>query len=216
MFADDTNLFCSGKHIKTLFQTANIELEKIAIWFQANKLSLNESKTKFTLFHKSWDKDNLPLKLPILKINNFEIKRTTSIKFLGIMVDENLTWNDHIHILQNKLSKNIGLLYRAKPYFDKNTMTTLYFSFFHSYLNYGNIAWASTTKSKRRKIASQQRQAVNAMPKNDNQETTNSRKFMEEKGILNGYKLNLYQVLISCLEYTMRQSQKVFKLSFNT
>ena len=51
MFADDTNLFSSGKHIKTFFQTASIELEKIAIWFQANKLSLNESKTKFTLFH---------------------------------------------------------------------------------------------------------------------------------------------------------------------
>ena len=66
-------------------------------------------------------------------------------------------------------------------------MTTLYFSFFHSYLNYGNIAWASTTKSKPRKIASQQRQAVNAIPKNDNQEITNSRKFMEENGILNVY-----------------------------
>ena len=74
-------------------------------------------------------------------------------------------------------------------------MTTLYFSFFHSYLNYGNIAWASTTKSKLRKIASQQRQAVNAIPKNDNQEITNSRKFMEENGILNVYKLNLCQVL---------------------
>ena len=112
MFANDTTLFSLGKHIKTLFQTANIELEKIAIWFQADKLSLNESKTKFTLFHKSWDKDNLLLKLPILKINNFEIKRTTSIKFLGIMVDENLSWNDHIQILENKLAKNIGLLYR--------------------------------------------------------------------------------------------------------
>ena len=53
MFTDDTNLFCSGKHIETLFPTANIELEKIAIWFQASKLSLNESKTKFTVFHKS-------------------------------------------------------------------------------------------------------------------------------------------------------------------
>ena len=53
MFANDTNLFCSEKHIKTLFQTVNIELEKIAIWFQASKLSLNESKIKFTLFHKS-------------------------------------------------------------------------------------------------------------------------------------------------------------------
>ena len=114
MFADDTNLFFPGKYIKTLFQTANIELEKIAIWFQAKKHSLNESKTKFTLFHKSWDIDYLPLKLLILTINNFEIKRTTSIKFLGILVDENLTWNDHIHILENKLSKNVGLLYRSK------------------------------------------------------------------------------------------------------
>ena len=61
------------------------------------------------------------------------------------MVDENLTWNDHIHILEKELSKNIGLLYRAKPYLDKNTMTSLYFSFFHNYLNYGNIPWASTT-----------------------------------------------------------------------
>ena len=111
MFADDTNLFCSGKHIRTLFQTANIEIDKIAIWFQVNKLCLNESKTKFTLFHKFWDKDNLPLKLPILKINNFKIKRTTSVKFLGIMVDENLTWNDPIHILENKLSKNVCLQY---------------------------------------------------------------------------------------------------------
>ena len=212
MFSNDTNLFCSGKHIKTLFQTANIELEKIAIWFQANKLSLNEKKIKFTLFHKSWDKDNLPLKLPILKINNFEIKRTTSIKFLGIMVDENLTWNDHIHILENKLSKNIGLLYRAKPYLDKNTMTTLYFSFFHSYLNYGNIAWASTTKSKLRKIASQQRQAVNAIPKNDNQEITNSRKFMEENGILNAYKLNFYQVL----NFMFRVHNETIPKSFQT
>ena len=69
-------------------------------------------------------------------------------------------------------------------------MTTLYFSFFHSYLSYGNIAWASTSKSKLRKIARQQRQAVNGIPKNNNQEITNSRKFMEENGILNVYKLN--------------------------
>ena len=74
-------------------------------------------------------------------------------------------------------------------------MATLYFSFFHSYLNYGNIAWASTTKSKLRKIASQQRQTVNAVPKNHNQEIINSRKFMEENDILNVYKLNLHQVL---------------------
>ena len=120
------------------------------------------------------------------------------------MVDENLTWNDHIHILESKLSKNIGL--------DKNTMTTLYFSFFHKYLNYGNIAWASTTKSKLRKIASQQRQAVNAIPKDINQEITNSRMFIEENGILNVHKLNLYQVL----NFMFRVNNQTVRKSFET
>ena len=130
------------------------------------------------------------------------------------MVGENLTRNEHIHILENKLSKNIGLLYRAKPYLDKNTMTTLHFSFFHSYLNYGNIAWASTTKSKLRTIASEQRQAVNAIPKNDNQEITNSRKFMEENGILNVYKLNLYQVLNFMFRVHNETIPKCFQTKF--
>ena len=76
MFADDTNSFCSGKHIKTLFQIANVELEKKTICLQAKKFSINESKTKCTRFQKSWDKDNLHLKLPILKVNNFEINGT--------------------------------------------------------------------------------------------------------------------------------------------
>ena len=70
MFADNTNLFCESKTDKTLFLKADIDLEKISEWFQANKLSLNEDKTRFTFFHKLQDRDNLPLQLPVLKINN--------------------------------------------------------------------------------------------------------------------------------------------------
>ena len=74
MFADNTNLFCKSKTVKTLFMKANINLKKILEWFQANKLSLNEDKTRFTLFLKLQDRDNLPLQLPVLEINNYEIK----------------------------------------------------------------------------------------------------------------------------------------------
>ena len=74
MFADDTNLFCSNKEIKPLFLKANLELGKISEWFRVNKLSLNEDKTRFTLFHRPQDRDNLPLRLPALKIDNYEIK----------------------------------------------------------------------------------------------------------------------------------------------
>ena len=73
-----------------------------------------EGKTKFILFHKPLYNDNLPLQLLNLKINNYKIKRPSSIKFFSVLVDENLTWVDHITILESKLSKNLGLLYNAK------------------------------------------------------------------------------------------------------
>ena len=132
MFADDTNLFCSSNDIKIIFLNTNL---KISEWFQANKLSLNEDKTTFTLFHRIHDKDNLPLRLPILKINDYDIKRSSSIKFLGVLVNKHLNWTDHINILENKLSKNLGLLYKSKHFLNANGMRSLYHSFFHIYLH---------------------------------------------------------------------------------
>ena len=156
MFADDTNLFCKSKTVKTLFLKANIELQKISEWFQANKLSLNEDKTRFTLFHKLQDRDNLPLQPPVLKTNNYKIERSSSIKFLGVMVDEHLNWKDHINIIENKLSKNLGLLHKAKQFLNAKAMKSLYFSFIHSYLTYGNVAWCSTFMNKTKKLFGKQ------------------------------------------------------------
>ena len=73
MFADGTNLFCSSNDIKTLFLNTNLELKKISEWFRANKLSLNEDKNTFALFHRFQNRGNLPLRLPVLKINDYDI-----------------------------------------------------------------------------------------------------------------------------------------------
>ena len=62
------------------------------------------------IFHK-------PRKFPILSFNNYEIERSSSIKCLGVMVDEHLNWNDHINILENKLSRSSRpeVFYRKGP-----------------------------------------------------------------------------------------------------
>ena len=117
MFADDTNLFCSNKKIKPLFLKGNLKLRKIFEWFRANKLSLKEDKTRFTLFHRPQDRDNQPLRLPALKINDYEIKRSSSIKFLGILVDEYLILIDHINILENKTAKKLKSSVQNKTIF---------------------------------------------------------------------------------------------------
>ena len=80
--------------------------------FKADKLSINVKKTKFTLFYKNYFKDEIPLKPPALMIGNNNIERKTSIKFLGVMLDEHISWTDPVRTVENKKAKNIGLLNR--------------------------------------------------------------------------------------------------------
>ena len=108
MFADDTNLFYSHHDIKTLFSIVNEELGKLGDWFTANRLLLNIKKTKYTFFHENSVKDNIPLKLPDLHISNKSIEWKSLIKFLGVMLDEHIAWNDHIYVIEKKLAKNVG------------------------------------------------------------------------------------------------------------
>ena len=91
MFAEDTNFFFEHSNINTLFKTVNDELIKINEWLSANKLSLNVGKTKFSLFDKSGKKYSIPSNLPTLKINNHDIERVNTMKFLGVLLDDNLS-----------------------------------------------------------------------------------------------------------------------------
>ena len=130
-----------------------MKLNKVFRWFNANKLSLNKDKTKYTFFHKAREKDNIPLKLPSLFINDREIKRITSIKYLGVLIDEHLTWKEHITVIENKVSKNLSLLYRVRRVLGSTALKNLYFSFIHSNVSYGNIVWASYKYNKTKKTS---------------------------------------------------------------
>ena len=101
--------FYAHKNIKTRFQIVNSKLKLANEWFLANKLSLN-AKKKYVLFHKVSMWDSLPSQLPTMTFNNIKIKRENSIKFLGVIFDENLTWKNHIEAVENKTSKNISHL----------------------------------------------------------------------------------------------------------
>ena len=90
MFADHTNLFYSVKDIHWLFHTVINELSNISHWFNSNKPFLNTDKTKFIVFHKVRQKNNILLVLTTLKINNTLMKGVGHIKFLGVLFDGNL------------------------------------------------------------------------------------------------------------------------------
>ena len=95
-------------------------------WFTSNKLSLNAKKTKYSCFHKPSKKDDISLMLPKWTISNHFIERQKFIKFLGVLLDENLNWKEHIKYTENKISTNLGLLYKAIPFLEKNVLLALY------------------------------------------------------------------------------------------
>ena len=158
LFADDTNVFYSDSSWQVLFNTLNRELSIIALWFCANRLTLNLDKTNFILF-KSHRKPPLN-PTPTLLVGDIPISQVESTKFLGVTVDQHLTWKNHINNIASKISKNIGILARTCFLLPTNIRLNLYYSMVHPYLTYCNLIWALTYESRLLKLVVLQKRAV--------------------------------------------------------
>ena len=141
LFADDSNAFVSGKDIDPIIDIINEALEDLVVWLNTNKLTLNIKKTHFMIFSP-------PKKLinninPII-INNQNIDRVESTRFLGVLLDDKLGFGAHITHVRKKVAKGIYILGRAKKFFDEITIKDLYYAFIHPYFNYCIDVWGST------------------------------------------------------------------------
>ena len=164
LFADDTTFQHTSLDLNSLFDTVNAELEKIRVWFESNKLTLNVSKTKFMIFTKQRrivDTNGLELKIGLEAIDrigdNFP---TTNFKFLGHVIDEHLTWRDHINHIHSKISSGNYALARSKYFLPQSVRLLLYNSLVKPHLEYGILAWGGVRNSLMKKIIITQKKAV--------------------------------------------------------
>ena len=148
IYADDTTLSSALKVITRQSDSLNTsyiinnELNKINDWLKTNKLSLNIKKTKYMMFH------TVQRKVPVLdlRIDGINIERVSQFSFLGLTLNENLTWHDHVNKIANKISKNIGVLNRLKHYIPLKTKLTIYNALILSHLNFCILAWGTNYK----------------------------------------------------------------------
>ena len=141
MFADDTNLFLTGKSLSDIEKQMNEELVIINSWFQTNLLSLNISKTSYMIFGKKTHQD------VNLKIEHYTLNRQYDTKFLGVILSANLTWKKHIEIILSKTSKNIGIICKIRHLLPLNLTRLLYQTLVEPYMYYCNLVWASPEKT---------------------------------------------------------------------
>ena len=150
IFADDTNVFFHCNDVKVLVSTAKIIMTQLNSWFDINKLTLNTTKTSFTIFKSNRKKiENIPNKIDFA---NYTIERTTTIKFLGIILDEHLTWNQHIIEVCNKLKSLFHIFYNIRRYLSKENIKTLYYTLIYSRIKYGLIVYGQASITKLNKI----------------------------------------------------------------
>jgi hypothetical protein len=128
LFADDSNVFFSHKSYDEVFRILNQELLLLSDWFKANKLSLNLAKTNYIIFCSHMK--STPQQKKKVQIDTTDIPQVKSVKFLGVYVDQHLTWNNHIEQIALKIAKNIGILTRISYLLHKNIMLTFNILFY--------------------------------------------------------------------------------------
>ena len=145
IFADDTNVFFKCKDIKEITRIGSLLMIQLHQWFKSNKLTLNAEKSNFVVFRSKRNKQtNIPDQL---QFENQKISRKNSVKYLGVILDEHLTWNEHILDLCNKLKRHFKTFYCIRRYLNKEQVKSIYYALIYSHIKYGITVYGSASKN---------------------------------------------------------------------
>ena len=145
LFADDTNIIFSHDNPDRLENIINNELRIISNWFKLNKLSLNINKTNYMIFRNKYsNKTNFN---PTVRIDDKNIVQVDVTKFLGILIDCNLSWKSHTTHITKIVSRYNGIIRKIKPYLNKTSLLTLYNTLVLPYLSYCTMIWGDRNNS---------------------------------------------------------------------
>ena len=145
LFADDTTLLIKCKEKSDLEVAANEEIKVIARWMENNNLKLNVDKTN-VLHFRPYNSKEVQIKL---ELDNLSLLQSSNAKFLGIIVDANLSWKNHIDAICVKIDKFVFALRRLRLETSQNTALTAYHGYVSSVLRYGLIVWGDSVDSQR-------------------------------------------------------------------
>ena len=135
-FADDTNLIHFSKSVYRLNKYVNLDLKNLTYWLNANRISLNVKKTELVIFKHQRKKLDSPIKI---KLSRKRLYPSKSVKYLGIKIDENLNWKQHIHDIAVKVNRANDLLSLIRNYVNRHLLRTIYFDIFDCHINYANV-----------------------------------------------------------------------------
>ena len=187
LFADDTTVFYSHTNIHVLTDVINNELKEVSNWFKANKLSLNAKKTNLMYLGTRKQISNMSKVNIDIYLDGCKLNRVNDAKFLGITIDETLTWKKQVENICKICARNIAVLNKVKLFLPSSAMYRLYCTLVLPYFNYGLLLWGNTNKESMTKIFRLQKRALRTI--------SNSSYLSPTKPLFNKYNiLNIFDM----------------------
>jgi hypothetical protein len=139
LFADDTSIIITDRNKLDFNLNINQTFKDINTWFKVNLLTLNFNKTQYLEFRtKSYYNVNTHIKYDENSTTN-----ASEIKFLGLNIDNTLSWNQHIEHVISTISTACYVLRNIKHIVPLATLKVIYFAHIHSIISYGIILWGN-------------------------------------------------------------------------
>ena len=161
LFADDTNIFVIAKSKTEAYHKAKQVLSCLSNYMKCNKLHINIKKCCYMYFNPCKRAKNVSdMETYSLSIDNIVINQVTETKFLGVIIDDKLSWNPHIKQLATKLRSCTGRLYRIKDLIPERLHKDIYHTLFESHLAFGISVWGGVSFNKLEPIFITQKKCV--------------------------------------------------------
>ena len=147
MYADDTTLYDVQSSQEVIDRNLQIALNKLHIWCKNNGMVLNAAKTKVMLITTNQNRRGLNKEGLNLKYKDDTLQTTSNEKILGVFVDNNLLWSEHVKHITKKIASNIWLLSKIKIFLSQEYGAQFYKSYIQAHIDFCNIVWGSTSES---------------------------------------------------------------------
>ena len=144
LFADDTTIFITSDSLPSIQSSLQLCLDRANLWLLGNGLQINAAKTKSMLVHSSRKVVDSSLNLVIDGCN---VEQVQQFKFLGVVINDTLTWSDHVHLVCKKVSRSLNLLRRLSWFLPKPLLVLFLNSYILPHFDYCDVVWSSCSKS---------------------------------------------------------------------
>jgi len=158
LYADDANIIVTGRTMAEIIEHVESLAKVLVGWVSSNGLALNLKKTKYIIFSRSRIDNNYNL-----TISDKLIERTSEAKFLGVIVDDKLTWTQHTKALKSKMSRYIGIMYKIRNLLPIQARLQIFHSFVQSHLNFCSLIWGFSSKSNIESLFAGQKKGMRAV-----------------------------------------------------